>query len=558
MDEVRPSPAHSAARENGPFGAADMARTLAYFYVAGGIVGLLSLLAPTAPGANVAGLVGNCVVAFAAGIVLFVGGRRLPAAAIALFLAAGTLMITAAIWFDGHTGSVYSYFYVWVGVEAFCFLSRREAALQIALMAGCYAWVLGIVTAGPVPQQRWLLTVGVALVAGLLVGSLRDRIERLLEQLSGAARTDVLTGMLNRRAFEERFGEELARATREGRQLSVVVGDLDGFKVVNDRLGHQAGDEALRRVAREFEKWKRVGDVAARIGGEEFALLVPETDVAGATELADRVRLGVREVFAGDSVPLTISFGIATSPVNGVDADTLLLASDQALYAAKEMGKNRCVAFTPELAETLETSRAQVVGGGEMQLETVIGLAEALDIRDTGTATHSRTVARYAEMMAREMGLGRARAERIGLAGLLHDVGKIGISDRVLNKPGPLDDQEWAQMRTHPQIGARLLSRQELADLRTWVLAHHERPDGNGYPFGLSGRDVPLEARILAVADAYEAMTADRVYRRALGEHAAREELIGGSGAQFDGEVVEVFLAALDREAAEAGSAAAV
>ena len=159
-------------------------------------------------------------------------------------------------------------------------------------------------------------------------------------------------------------------------------------------------------------------------------------------------------------------------------------------------------------------------------------------------------------MMAREMGFGEARAERIGLAGMLHDLGKIGISDRVLTKPGPLDDAEWAQMRTHPQIGARLLSRPELADLRAWILAHHERPDGSGYPFGLSGDEIPVEAQILAAADAYEAMTANRVYRRALGEHAAREELIAGSGTQFDAEVVGALLAALDREAAAVSPAA--
>jgi putative nucleotidyltransferase with HDIG domain len=180
-----------------------------------------------------------------------------------------------------------------------------------------------------------------------------------------------------------------------------------------------------------------------------------------------------------------------------------------------------------------------------MQLATVVGLAEALDIRDTGTGEHSRTVARYAGMMARRMGLAAQRVERIELAGLLHDVGKIGISDRVLTKPGPLNEEEWLQMRTHPQIGARLLGRPELADLRAWIVAHHERPDGKGYPFGLAGDDIPLEARILSVADAYEAMTADRVYKRAMAEEAAREELAACAGRQFDAEMVSVFLAAL-------------
>lgn len=492
-----------------------MARTLAWFYMAGGVVGILSLLAPLDPGANVPGLISNCVLAFVAGLLLFRFGPRMPHWAIAVFLSGGSIMITTAVLWDGHGASVFSFLYVWVGVEAFYFLTRRQAGFQIAWMGACYAAALVLNTPDPVAIQRWILTVGVSLVTGLLVASMKERILRLVDRLSGAARTDVLTGILNRRAFEERFEQELALASRENRPLSVAVGDLDGFKLVNDRLGHQAGDEALRRVARELARWMRRSDVTARIGGEEFALLLPGIDEKGAARLADRVRLAIQEIFAADRVPLTISFGLAVFDAHGVDAAALMRAGDQALYAAKEMGGNRCIVFTSELAESLDGSRAQVADSTEMQLETVIGLA-----------------------------------------GLLHDLGKIGISDSVLTKPGPLDDGEWAQMRTHPQIGARLLSRPELSDLRAWILAHHERPDGSGYPFGLSGADIPLEARILAAADAYEAMTADRVYRRALGEHAAREELIAGSGAQFDPDVVGAFLTALDREVAAVSPAA--
>jgi len=148
--------------------------------------------------------------------------------------------------------------------------------------------------------------------------------------------------------------------------------------------------------------------------------------------------------------------------------------------------------------------------------------------------------------MARELGFDEERVERVRLAGLLHDIGKIGVSDSVLSKPGPLDADEWKEMYTHPEIGARLLSRPEFADLRAWILAHHERPDGLGYPYGLNDPEIPLEARILAVADSYEAMTADRVYRPALGEEAARSELEAGAGKQFDAEVVTAFLSALD------------
>ncbi len=528
-----------------------MALTLACFFLAGSGLGFLSLLAPRAAEANAAMLAVNCTVALVAGVVLLRVGGRLPVTAVSLFLLGGTLMITSAGYFDGHSGTVYALFYLWVGVEAFCFLDRRQAALQMVLMGAAYAWLLGATASEGLAVQRWILTVGCTLMAGLLVAYLRHRIVGLLGRLFETARTDVLTGLLNRRAFEERFEEELERSHREGQPLSVVVGDLDGFKLVNDRCGHQAGDQALRRLASELNVWKRKVDVAARVGGEEFALLLPGTQEDGALALADRIRLAVREVFAGDDVPLTISFGIAAFPDRAEDGPAVLRAADQALYAAKELGRDRCVIYSAELADSVREAGARVADSSEMQLATVVGLAEALDIRDTGTARHSRVVGRYAAMMAREMQLDKARIHRIRLAGMLHDVGKIGISDNVLTKRGPLDDEEWIQMRTHPQIGARLLSRPELADLRGWVLAHHERPDGRGYPFGLSGDAIPLESRILAVADAYEAMTADRVYRSALGRRAAREELQAGSDSQFDEYVVRAFLTALDRVEAQ-------
>jgi putative nucleotidyltransferase with HDIG domain len=247
--------------------------------------------------------------------------------------------------------------------------------------------------------------------------------------------------------------------------------------------------------------------------------------------------------FVDSAVGVSFSFGVATAPSHGTDALALLHAADSATAAAKDLGGDRTVIYSDEVARTL----AQMGhASGELQLATVIALAEALDIRDTGTGQHSHTVGRYAELMARELGFDEDSVERIRLAGVLHDIGKIGISDRVLSKPGPLDAEEWQEMYTHPEIGARLLARPEFEDLRTWILAHHERPDGLGYPRALGADEIPLEARILAVADAYEAMIADRVYRPALGEESARAELLAGSGTQFDARVVEGFLRALD------------
>ena len=279
-------------------------------------------------------------------------------------------------------------------------------------------------------------------------------------------------------------------------------------------------------------------------GGEEFALLLPETDERGAFIVAERLRRATHRTFADASIPVTISFGVATSAAHGIDAVSLLRAAERAMAAAKDLGSDRTVIYSGEVGRTLEESGVEA--DGQLQLATVIALAEALDIRDTGTGNHSHTVGRYSELMARELGFEDEHVERVRLAGVLHDIGKIGISDRVLSKPGPLDADEWQEMYTHPEIAARLLSRPEYDDLRAWILAHHERLDGTGYPYGLRGDDIPVEARILAVADAYEAMTADRTFRPALGAEAARAELAAGAGSQFDRELVDAFLRALD------------
>jgi diguanylate cyclase (GGDEF)-like protein/putative nucleotidyltransferase with HDIG domain len=383
-----------------------------------------------------------------------------------------------------------------------------------------------------------------ALVLAVVVLRQRRRLAGLRARVEGSNRTDPLTGLLNRRAFEERLEMELERAARAERPISVIVGDIDGFRAVNERHGHAAGDSALQAVAQNALKWKRRIDLAARIGGEEFALLLPETDERGAFIVAERLRRATHRSFVDDAVGVTFSFGVAAAPAHATDALGLLRAADSATAAAKDLGGDRTVIFSGEVARMLAEAGGHA--SGELQLATVIALAEALDIRDTGTGQHSHTVGRYSELMARELGFEEERVERVRLAGVLHDIGKIGISDRVLSKPGPLDPEEWQEMHTHPEIGARLLSRPEFDDLRAWILAHHERPDGLGYPRGLRGGEIPLEARILAVADAYEAMTADRIYRPALGEKAARAELRAGAGSQFDARVVEALLRALD------------
>jgi diguanylate cyclase (GGDEF)-like protein/putative nucleotidyltransferase with HDIG domain len=369
----------------------------------------------------------------------------------------------------------------------------------------------------------------------------------LIGRLSDAASTDPLTGVLNRRGFRQVFDLELERSRRSGRPCALLMADLDHFKRVNDLLGHPAGDERLRRFANVLVAGKRRIDAAGRLGGEEFALLLPETDEHGAYVIGERLRHAVRDAFAPDQLALTVSFGVAAYPNHGASGDQLLKAADQALYVAKELGRNRTAIYRPEVTAQMLSVKDRTAMRAEGYLSAMLVLAEAVDLRDGGAPTHSDTVGRYAELIAAELGLEEERIQRVKLAGLLHDIGKVGVPDEVLQKAGPLDDRERDEIQKHCALGSRLLSGAGLEDIASWVLASHERPDGRGYPAGLSGAEIPPEARILAVADAYEAMVADRVYRVGIGAERARAELQNGAGTQFDPLVVEAFLQCLER-----------
>jgi diguanylate cyclase (GGDEF)-like protein/putative nucleotidyltransferase with HDIG domain len=525
-----------------------MARSLMYLFAVGGAITAASLFF-SPDGAEELRIGITAVVAFALAVALLAVYDRLPLWGFQAFLAAGTVLIEWAVYSSGETTSPFAMFYFWIAIYAFYFLSRPRALLQMAFIALAYSATLvvsGDLTTTPV--INWAVVTFTLVVSGALIGVQRDHVDRLIGRLTDAARTDSLTGLLNRRGFEELFETELERARRSGRPLSVIVGDLDAFKTVNDRYGHAAGDRALERLSEILQSAKRRIDTAARIGGEEFAVIAPDTDHHAAYILAERMRREVRDTFKSEPFPLTISLGIATFPRHGGTADTLIGGADEALYAAKKLGRDRTVVYNPELADSLLAATGQPAPRTERHSGTVLALAEVIDMRDQGTAAHSETVGRYAGAIARELGLGADLVERVRFGGIVHDVGKVGIPDAVLRKPGWLSDDDWREMRRHPEIGARILRGANLEDIGEWVLAHHERPDGEGYPNGISGKDIPLEARILAVADAYEAMTSDRVYRPALSVAAARDELLRCAGTQFDGRVVDAFLTVLDRE----------
>ena len=506
------------------------------------IIGVL----PPQGGAYVAQLViaATCAV-FAVALHLSagkIGSRGLQAAA-----ACGTLMLSLQLLLSVESNSQSDeMLYIWLALYAAYFFPVRQAAAQLALMSGAYLVVLLLSSPHDVVAGSWITLVAVIFPAAALLRAVRDAVTGLVRSLAEAARTDTLTGLKNRLALEHEIHIEVERTLRSEKELSIVIGDLDHFKAVNDELGHRAGDEALVRIGQILHTRRRAGDSIARTGGEEFTILLPGASEHEAYLVAERLRATVEREFADHPVPLTFSFGVATYPEHGRNADAVIEAADQALYAAKALGRNRSVIFNREISAVF----APEPGGrgvDETHLATLLSLAEALDLRDTGTAAHSRTVGKYCGLIAKELELPPEHAKRIEVAGVLHDIGKIGLPDAILQKPGRLGRNELAEIRTHPEIGAQVLSGRGLEDLRGWVLAHHERPDGKGYPAGTTDADIPLEAKILAVADAYEAMTADRVYRERLGAKAARSELLRCAGSQFDERVVAAFMAVLER-----------
>jgi diguanylate cyclase (GGDEF)-like protein/putative nucleotidyltransferase with HDIG domain len=478
-------------------------------------------------------------------VLLYTCANGLPPRVLQGATAFGTVLVSVHAWSAEQEPALSGeMLYVWLGLYAAYFFSPRQAAAQLAFMAGSYLVVLAATTPLDTVAAGWLTLVGILFPAAGLLRAVRDGVTQLVHRLSQAALTDTLTGLKNRLALDRELHAEVERALRSDGPLSVVIGDLDYFKAVNDRLGHRAGDEALVRAGQVLFQHRRAGDSIARTGGEEFTILLPGASEHEAYLVSERMRVAVEREFRDDPATLTFSFGIATYPDHGRSADSVLEAADQALYAAKALGRNRCVIFNAEISAIFAPEAGR--GADEVQIATLLSLAEALDLRDTGTADHSRTVGRYCGLIAAELGLPSERVKRVEVAGILHDIGKIGLPDAILQKPGPLGKTELAEIRTHPEIGAQILSGRGLEDLREWVLAHHERPDGKGYPRGLAGGDIPLEAKILAVADAYEAMTADRVYRAGIEERAARAELLRCAGEQFDSRVVAAFLTVLN------------
>jgi diguanylate cyclase (GGDEF)-like protein len=358
------------------------------------------------------------------------------------------------------------------------------------------------------------------------------------EKLEAAIR-DPLTGLYNRRFFYEAFGQEIARHERYGSGAALVLFDIDDFKQINDTLGHQVGDEVLEKVGMIVSQLTRPSDTFARIGGEEFGLLMPETGQLDGLLVAERLRTAVARSRILGERPVTLSGGVAAMPQDGSTREELQLKADQALYWAKRNGKNMCAVASEAILEDTECVQ-------DGMLAHLHGVVAGIDAEHLHTRDHSENVASYAIAIGQALGLDADRIVRLRRAAFLHDVGKVAVSHGILAKPSGLTDEEFEAIKVHPNVGETMLHHAGLHDEARWIGAHHERVDGGGYPNGLRGLEIPLEARIIFVADSFEAMTSDRPYRRGMPVPDALEELQRCSGTQFDPQVVDTLLSLVE------------
>lgn len=377
-------------------------------------------------------------------------------------------------------------------------------------------------------------------------------------RLAALATTDPLTGLPNHRTVMNRLEEEISRCQRTQESCAVLFIDLDHFKQINDTWGHRAGDAVLCETGRRLGKTLRLEDFVGRYGGEEFAVILTGVELAEASEVAERLQhVLADEPFdweaddpsQSSSISITGSIGVALLHTHGNTSETLIEAADAAMYHAKRTGRNR-VCISGEEKSFVQNVLEEDANEHTPDTYVLQALTAVASAHDGDTSAHSMRMVNMAKETARALGCSEEEVRLVRLAALLHDIGKVGIPNEILRKPGPLTADEWSVMRRHPKIGRQILAQAggKFEMLSHIVVAHHERWDGKGYPYGLSGEAIPLGARILAVADSFDAMTSDRPYRKALSIAEARKELQRCANNQYDPRVVAAFLYALDAQ----------
>ncbi len=380
------------------------------------------------------------------------------------------------------------------------------------------------------------------------------------ERLQSMATTDLLTEMPNHRALVSAIDSELERSTRTGRACSVLFLDIDHFKFVNDTFGHASGDLALREFAAVIRRNLRGIDLLGRWGGEEFVALLPEADSREAYKIAERVRAAVasHSFNVAGGLLLTCSIGAGTFPDDAFNRDALMHAADRAMYAAKRCGRNQVRTAADANTALTESESEALLARDARDEAALLGMVEALtalvEVRDHYTGDHTADVESLSRDVALELGMSHSEARMVGIAGRLHDIGKVAIPDAVLHKPARLTEEEWVVMRSHASIGGDVVARiPALRALAPIVRGHHESWNGAGYPDRLAGEAIPLASRIITVSDAYCAMVTDRPYRARCSSDDALAELWRCAGTQFDPSVVKSLVTVITLRETESG-----
>jgi diguanylate cyclase (GGDEF)-like protein len=413
-------------------------------------------------------------------------------------------------------------------------LSTREALSQADLLR---RRTTSVRTAITIAFGAGLVLLG---AFALILLGLRRRVSAAhraeIQRLANAALTDSLTGLGNHRAFQEDLAGDLRRQARAGGSLALIMLDLDRLKAVNDTHGHQAGDDRLQVLADALSETFGGAGRVYRVGGDEFAVILAGVSAWDALEATQRLQA----VLEPHAIGVTAGIADATGPR---PIDGFIREADLALIAGKR--HNHAVTlYSPELQPTIET----VDGGRDAEHINTLStaLALAVDAKDSYTRSHCQTVSQLCVLIATELRLAPVLIRQMRLAGLLHDVGKIGVPDAILTKPAALTDAEYEQMKRHSILGEEIAAAAGLRTEARWIRHHHERYDGNGYPDRLAGKNIPLQSRIILTADAFEAMTSDRPYRNAPGRDFAIAELKRHAGTQFDPEIVHALCRALE------------
>jgi diguanylate cyclase (GGDEF)-like protein/PAS domain S-box-containing protein/putative nucleotidyltransferase with HDIG domain len=386
---------------------------------------------------------------------------------------------------------------------------------------------------------------------------LMEELDRKNKELVELSITDGLTDLYNHRFLQERFDFEYKRLRRYGGSLSIMMIDIDLFKSVNDTYGHQFGDYVLKELGLLLKTNSREVDICGRYGGEEF-MIITNLSAAEIMKYANKLHTTIENhlfSYSGHTVHITVSIGIAEYRSDLKSRQELIERADTALYQAKKDGRN-LIRLWKEVTQQdektidrlgIEEFRKKFSNISDQMrsayMEATDALIKAVDAKDPFASEHSHSVSRYAVEVARYLNLSPSEIEVIRYAGLLHDIGKIGIKQEILTKTAPLTQREFEVLKKHPVVGCNILKEVKFLEKELpLILHHHERYDGTGYPYGLKEREIPLGARILAVADAFDAMTAGRTYKKEMEREVALEELREKSGKQFSPEIVEAFL----------------